>query len=1442
MPTNIDSLSVQIKASSRSATNQVEKLTRAMTKLKIAMGGNTNENLKKFADQLDRIGKSSTKLNTVASSMTKVATNAGKMNDKLSKTAKTSDKVVGSFTELYSKLRLISTGMRTVSRTIASWINESNEYVENLNLFTVAMGQYSQSAYDYAQKVSDVMGIDPSDWMRNQGVFMTLAKGFGVAGDRAAIMSQQLTQLGYDISSLYNIKVEDSMQKLQSALAGELEPVRRLGYDLSQAKLQSIAASLGIKKLYREMTQAEKSQLRYYALMTQVTQAQGDMARTLNAPANQLRVLRAQVTQAGRALGNIFIPMLNAVLPFAIALAKGIRLLANEIANFFGFKLPEVDYSGLVTTTQDVGDILGDIADDVSDDYDTVSDSVSSATQKIKEFKRYVLAFDELNKIPEQDEPDSTSSGSGSSGGKPSTGSGITAGSAGSDWNFPLPTYDFLAGAVESRADAILEQIKKSMREIELFLSGALLGVGAVLAFTGINVPLGVTMMAAGIVGMAANLDWGALLKGNITKVLDEIWLVVEGMKFAAGAVLLFSGANVPLGIALLASGFLGAGKSLNWGGGLVEPIKNVLNNLDLILNAAFIGAGAVLAFSNINVPLGITLMAAGFVGTAKSLNWGGGLVGPIQNVLSNIATIVGAVELGVGAVLAFSSVNVPLGIVLMADGFKNVASGTSLIWGSLVSGPVKNVLDGIFAIVSVAELVVGAILLFSGTKPLLGLALLASGAIGLAAEATAHWDYIKTTFESIFADAETVALASGGLLIIGLMMAISGVATPLGLALIVTGIAGLGYSAARSGVVKSISDEINEFFGGFGTEALTGAALTAIGLALTVTGVATPLGLSVLVFGLAKLGYAAAHSGVVETISDQINDFFNGYATTAITGAALTGIGLMLLVSGVATPLGLGILVLGLGKLGYAAAKSDLGQNIIGKISSALQDATKTVVAWWNNVVLWWERLDNKVFEIAVAIGTTVEQIWNDLVTAWEETTVGKYLTIKVRTIWDDTQDWLKGLAKKTVGASDSDPRLDNFNPFDWLFGGSAKAEGGDFQAPTIDIGFQVTGAMENIQQAVTDGWTVIKENTAQSMLDLQTLILNGLGNIETHLPLRFATYDGLVTVGWGTIQSHTLTAWVDIFALITNYLVNIETGIGLKMTTYQEQVKAGWTTVTEDTTTSWSTIFTQVTNGLVNIETGIGLKVTSYVNKVKAGWNTIVTVTNTKWHDAQTQVMTALTNLEKGVTTKMNSMVKIAQNVKWDGIGQNIINGIADGINWGWNWLNDMVWNLAMSLYNTACYALGIASPSKLFEHGVGEMVGEGIAKGLDNSEDGVLASVSRIAEDMSQEFANTNARANFSATMGTEIAATAANVATSESASRIAGEQDSYMLAEYVRSGIHDAVYQQNEILKEQNRLLQAIVDKPFTASVGTNEIVNALKQKNRRDGTTVVPVFG
>ena len=369
------------------------------------------------------------------------------------------------FAQLYIKLRLIFNVFRTAANAVFEWVDAANTYIEDMNLFSVAMGRYAESARNYAQEVANVMGIDPGSWMRYQGVFQTLATGFGVAGDRAAVMSQQLTQLGYDISSFYNIDVENAMLKLQSGLSGELEPLRRIGYDLSQARLEAEALSLGIEKNFSDMTQAEKAYLRYYAILTQVTQAQGDMSRTLDAPSNQLRILKEQAAQAARALGEIFIPALNAILPYAIAVMHVIRDLASEIALAFGFEMPKVDYSDLSTSVT--------ITDNLSDGMEDVADGIDHANTSAKKFSRTLAGFDQLNIV-----------GSVSGGGAGGGGANIDTSGGGLDWNkLPLPTYDFIGDSVSERVAQIEEKIKGAIPTIKFFgalLAGALATVGII--------------------------------------------------------------------------------------------------------------------------------------------------------------------------------------------------------------------------------------------------------------------------------------------------------------------------------------------------------------------------------------------------------------------------------------------------------------------------------------------------------------------------------------------------------------------------------------------------------------------------------------------------------------------------------------------------------------------------------------------------------------------------------------------------------------------------------------------------------------------------------------------------------------------------------------------------------------------------------------------------
>lgn len=526
-------------------------------------------------------------------------------------------------------------------------IAKSSQYMEDLNLFTVSMGKYAEEAYNYAQKVSDVMGIDPAEWMRNQGVFNTIITGFGVAGDKAAFMSKNLTQLGYDLASFYNIDFESAMQKVQSGISGELEPLRRLGYDLSVARLEQERLNLGIDKSVSSMTQAEKSQLRYYAMMTQVTQVQGDMARTLENPANMLRVLRAELEQAARAVGNIFIPILTKVLPIAIAVASALQEIIAAIAALFGVTVKSPKW----------GDAIGS----ASAGSGAIADNMDSAAGSAKELKRYLAGFDELNVLPDQNQ------GGGGSG----------AGVGGGDLGLDLPGYDFLKNAVTTQIDEwkkklepLVSFVKDNLKEILGLIATigiALLawklsndflnGIMALktLGKNGLSIPL---TISAGVILTAASfsIEFRAI-KDAIEDKLNSFnfgEIILSGLGGTVGAGVIgkgigqlifkaFKGSAVAKAITAgggtISTGLIGAAIGGIVAGipmfvtGVYDAIMNGLNTL----NGLLIPAGSTLAATGIGAIIGTAIGSVGGpVGAAI-----GALVGLVIGALTDLGILI---------------------------------------------------------------------------------------------------------------------------------------------------------------------------------------------------------------------------------------------------------------------------------------------------------------------------------------------------------------------------------------------------------------------------------------------------------------------------------------------------------------------------------------------------------------------------------------------------------------------------------------------------------------------------------------------------------------------------------------------------------------------------------------------------------------------------------
>lgn len=563
------------------------------------------------------------------------------------------------------KTAAVMAGIRQLYGSISKMIVASNSYQEDLNLFTVAMGQYAEEAQEYAESVSKVAGIDPGKWMRNQGVFNTLLSGFGSVADRSYLMSKNLTQLGYDISSFFNISVEESMQKLQSGISGELEPLRRLGYDLSQAKLEQTALTLGIEKSVSAMTQAEKAELRYYAIMTQVTEAQGDMARTLESPANQLRVFKAQLEMTARSIGNIFIPILMKLLPIAIAIVNAIRKLADAIAKLFGFELSDIDTSGVKNLASGAEDTAAGLDD---------------ATSAAKELKKSVMGFDELNILN-----GNTASGSGSAGV-----------SGGSGFDFELPEYNFIDGEVSRQVDEVTQKLKNALPWV--------LAIGAGFAAWKLGPKLGLDMqktigLAVGIFGALTLVQniLDSIVNGvteeNMTGMIFGMTLAVTGLYVALGPVAGGITAIVS-GLAVLAVAFSDAEKS-GWN------FQNQMLAIAGIL-AAGVGIGILIGSW---IPLLIAMIAALLLSITVSTGHGQELINGVKETLQGFIDFFAGIFTGdtertaKGIEGIFSGLKGVIGSVI--DGIRDWLNGL-LDWiDKKTNGKLKPLITGIKAIVT---------------------------------------------------------------------------------------------------------------------------------------------------------------------------------------------------------------------------------------------------------------------------------------------------------------------------------------------------------------------------------------------------------------------------------------------------------------------------------------------------------------------------------------------------------------------------------------------------------------------------------------------------------------------------------------------------------------------------------------------------------------------
>lgn len=438
--------------------DSLSDISKVISKLDQADLGKFGGQMNQISNAMAPLAQNSNQLSDVFSKMPSAVASASKSLDAYnskSRGAKThTGGLFSAISSLVSGARNVKSTFLAISSAFSFFYDESAEYIEQLNLFNVAMGSASQSASAFAQKVSDAMGIDPGKWMEYQGTLNMMIEGFGVASDKAQIMSQNLTQLSYDYSSLMNVDVSTAFDKIQSAMFGQIKGLKEYGNNVSVAMVKQTGLKYGLQGNVSTWDQNTQAIMRYITIMNNASKVDvfNDMARTINTPSNAVRILAQQFKVLRRAIGNIASVFATAVIPYIQVAVELLNKFANFVAGLFGFKLPTIDYSGL----EKGSGAMDDMADSAKD----AGSSVGGATKKVKDLKKELqtLGFDELNILnsPKNDS-DSGGSGGGSGGGGIGGGAGIG--------DIDLPQYDFLKG-LKKNTDEIEKRLKELFKPV----------------------------------------------------------------------------------------------------------------------------------------------------------------------------------------------------------------------------------------------------------------------------------------------------------------------------------------------------------------------------------------------------------------------------------------------------------------------------------------------------------------------------------------------------------------------------------------------------------------------------------------------------------------------------------------------------------------------------------------------------------------------------------------------------------------------------------------------------------------------------------------------------------------------------------------------------------------------------------------------------------------
>ena len=341
------------------AESQLDKLRQTLGELDITkvapdqlnMLNQMGRELENIQAQLNR-AKSETRVSQAT--IDKARKSLHTMNLKLKQSNVTVQEHISLWKQMRTAVSKFATIVATVKVVIGyfeKFYDETSDYVEVMNLFNTATGKSNAELREFADTLAEAYMTDDKPIVNAIATFRQYGNTMGFATKQADILSKGLTQMAYDLASMYNTDYDTMMRIVKSGLAGQTKSLMQYGISVHRATLEQTALNLGLNKSWSQFSETEKVALRYITILEQASLAQGDLARTLESPANQMKILRAQMAVLVRNVGKWVVMLSKYVLPLLNAAVTSLNTLLGTLAEAAGFEI-ENYAEGLLSSNQ----------------------------------------------------------------------------------------------------------------------------------------------------------------------------------------------------------------------------------------------------------------------------------------------------------------------------------------------------------------------------------------------------------------------------------------------------------------------------------------------------------------------------------------------------------------------------------------------------------------------------------------------------------------------------------------------------------------------------------------------------------------------------------------------------------------------------------------------------------------------------------------------------------------------------------------------------------------------------------------------------------------------------------------------------------------------------------------------------------------------------------